>query len=239
MPACENALLTLQDGLRTATGEGEFLDVAGRFARDIGHRWFAYFSTDSRFDVLTNYPKEWQKCYLKNEYNKIDPVVKKAANAKDSFSWKAPDKTKCSIERGFFGQASDFQINSGIVVPLKGSLGRRSALTFSGDGKYQVDHADKEGMEILKTASIYFDSFYSCRMNEAESKKLILSTRERQCLMWISQGKLLPEVASIMNVSVTMVNTFVGNIKRKLKATTLAHAVKIAISVNEIELIRI
>lgn len=57
-----------------------------------------------------------------------------------------------------------------------------------------------------------------------------LTKREQQCVEWMANGKTAWETARILSISEATVVFHIENAKKKLGATTLAHAVAIAVS---------
>jgi DNA-binding CsgD family transcriptional regulator len=57
----------------------------------------------------------------------------------------------------------------------------------------------------------------------------VLTFRERQCLGWASLGKTMQEMATILRVTPRVVKFHLDNGRRKLGASTLPHAVALAI----------
>lgn len=56
-----------------------------------------------------------------------------------------------------------------------------------------------------------------------------LSDRERECLVWVSEGKTTDEVAVILGVSGNTVNSYITNAIQKLSASNRAMAIATAI----------
>lgn len=54
---------------------------------------------------------------------------------------------------------------------------------------------------------------------------MLLSTRERDVLHWLAQGKTGGEIGMILSISVYTVRAHIRNIVRKLNASNTAHAV--------------
>ena len=56
-----------------------------------------------------------------------------------------------------------------------------------------------------------------------------LSDRERECLIWVSEGKTTDEVALILGVSGNTVNSYITHAIQKLSASNRAMAIATAI----------
>lgn len=62
-------------------------------------------------------------------------------------------------------------------------------------------------------------------INNAGSTAGKLSSRERECLYWISQGKTIEETAMILGIKYGTVVGYVRSLKGKMNCNTLAHLV--------------
>ena len=70
------------------------------------------------------------------------------------------------------------------------------------------------------------------RLNDGKSDGLFadpLSDRERECLLWVSEGKTTDEVAMILQVSANTVNRYILHATQKLSAANRTMAIAIAI----------
>jgi LuxR family transcriptional activator of conjugal transfer of Ti plasmids len=56
-----------------------------------------------------------------------------------------------------------------------------------------------------------------------------LTQRERQCLAWISDGKTMQDIAELLDVTPRGVKFHLDNARRNLAASTLPHAVALAL----------
>ncbi|WP_040678018.1 helix-turn-helix transcriptional regulator [Nitratireductor pacificus] len=65
--------------------------------------------------------------------------------------------------------------------------------------------------------------------NEKAASGELLSERERECLLWVSEGKTADEVSLILNVSSNTVNSYVAHAIHKLSAKNRAMAIATAI----------
>jgi len=68
------------------------------------------------------------------------------------------------------------------------------------------------------------------------SAKPGLTQRERECLTWVASGKTDREISEILSISPATVHKHINNSMRKLNATTRAHAVALAIALQELKL---
>lgn len=94
---------------------------------------FAYVdmrSGDNR--GYSNYPDEWQRRYVSQNYFTVDPVVTNAKRTMRPVVWSISDRDRYGAdERRFLDEATDFGISSGIAIPIRGGFGRVAMLSLS------------------------------------------------------------------------------------------------------------
>jgi LuxR family transcriptional regulator, activator of conjugal transfer of Ti plasmids len=76
-----------------------------------------------------------------------------------------------------------------------------------------------------------YHAHVSARMGRAsltDQTGIPLTQRERQCLAWISQGKTMQDIASLLDVTPRGVKFHLDNARRNLAALSLPHAVALA-----------
>jgi LuxR family transcriptional regulator, activator of conjugal transfer of Ti plasmids len=88
---------------------------------------FAYLSMPSRRgdapELISNYPVEWTDHYLREHYERVDPVIVEALTATEPFEWgqeftvKRLSTPQCAL----LDEAAQFGIRSGFTVPMHDS----------------------------------------------------------------------------------------------------------------------
>ncbi|WP_034948775.1 autoinducer binding domain-containing protein [Erwinia oleae] len=81
-----------------------------------GFTGYAYLHIQHKRSIaVTNYHREWRSTYFEKNFDKLDPVVKRAKSRKHVFAWSGEqDRAKQSKEeRTFYAHAADFGIRSG------------------------------------------------------------------------------------------------------------------------------
>ena len=100
---------------------------------------FAYLSMPSRrgdaAELISNYPVEWTDHYLREHYERVDPVIVEALTGTEPFEWgqeftvKRLSKPQCAL----LDEAAQFGIRCGFTVPVHDSRGPVAAVTFAAD----------------------------------------------------------------------------------------------------------
>ncbi|WP_315833507.1 LuxR family transcriptional regulator [Bradyrhizobium prioriisuperbiae] len=233
MSRIENAFLEFTDAIQTAGDAAGLRRVGTRLARQLGFRWFAYLSISGGDPfILSAYPSDWVRRYVQRGYALVDPVVRRAGRERTLFSWdgriRKPPSTR---EQGrFFDEAMVFGVRSGITVPIKGAFGSTIAFTLAHDESISLAGTPaRELLEIVQSAGVHFHAHATARLSAGHGAKRptkdVLTQRERQCLVWIAEGKTVPETARLVGIAPSTVSFHLENARRKLEAVSIAHCV--------------
>lgn len=224
------------DCLHTARTEDDFRRVAERTAHALGFRWFAYFGRRSDApNLISSYPKSWTDHYFDEQYDEIDPVLQKPQTPCRVFLWdgRAARSAKSARERRLFDDALSFKIRTGLTVRIPGGNGQSAAFTLAVDDRsLGLDRFVETSQDLLQMIGLTYHAHVSARMGRAslnDQTGTALTQRERQCLAWISQGKTMQDIASLLDVTPRGVKFHLDNARRNLAALSLPHAVALAI----------
>jgi LuxR family quorum-sensing system transcriptional regulator CciR len=187
--------------------------------------------------VAVNFPREWCDRYFERKYHEIDPVVRRAATFSGPFVWDQLGD-RCDLQAGerlVLAEGREAGLKHGISVPLFGPSGRVSVVSFA-SGFDDVDPLHR--MSHLNTLAWQFHIAFAeiAQPSEQGTTKVQLSTRERECLRWIAEGKTSWDIGMILKISDNTVNFHIKNAMRKLGTTSRTVAVVKAIRLNVIEL---
>lgn len=117
-------------------------------------------------------------------------------------------------------------LGHGEIYSLRLNVGRRRLfLLFSAATAGSIDQA--------RLAKAQFECCYALsaapHLMAAAVSKDPLSDRERECLLWVSEGKTTDEVALILGVSSNTVNSYITHAIQKFSASNRAMAIATAI----------
>ena len=224
------------DCLHTARTEDDFRRVAERTAHGLGFRWFAYFGRGMNArNLISSYPKSWTDHYFDEQYDEIDPVLQKPLTPCRVFPWdgRAARSAKSARERRLFDDALSFKIRTGLTVRIPGGNGQSAAFTLAVDDRsLGLDRFIESSQDFLQMIGLTYHAHVSARIGRAsftDQTGAPLTQRERQCLAWISQGKTMQDIASLLDVTPRGVKFHLDNARRNLAALSLPHAVALAI----------
>lgn len=97
------------------------------------------------------------------------------------------------------------------------------AVIFSADVPGKIDAGR------LTPAHLSLSYVLSALAGDAPAAPSPVSERERECLAWVSEGKTADEIATIVGVAASTVNSYVNHAIRKLSARNRAMAIATAI----------
>lgn len=236
MKKIERACHEFIDAVYASNAKEEFHRVAERAAHALGFRWFAYIAGgDGDPAVITSYPKSWEDRYFEEQYQHVDPVLRRARAPGGPFLWDGRDRgaARSSKERRFFDDALTFKIRTGVTIPIAAGYGRFAAFTFAVDDRSPgLDRLAENAKELLQIMGVTYHAHVDAKITDtavSDGAGALLTLRERQCLAWTSSGKTMQEIAMILGVTSRAVKFHLDNGRRKLGASTMPHAVALAI----------
>ena len=236
MKKAKRAFHEFIDAVYIANTREEFQRVGERAACALGFEWFAYFEGgNGDLTLVTSYPKNWVDRYYDEQYQNIDPVLRQARIIGPAFPWDASDMaaTRSMKERRFLDEALRFNIRAGVTVPIAAGYGRFGAFTFAADDHSPAfDRLTENSKDLLQMMGVSYHAHVKARMSDQvglDEDNAVLTFRERQCLGWASLGKTMQEMATILRVTPRVVKFHLDNGRRKLGASTLPHAVALAL----------
>jgi LuxR family transcriptional activator of conjugal transfer of Ti plasmids len=228
----ERLFLEFANAILTARCDDEFERVATRLAHGLGFRWFAYLQlAEGAPKLSSSYPKSWTSRYVRLNYHRIDPVVRRARVERNPFSWGAGGaiRPRGAKQGRLFEEATNFGIRSGITVPIRGGFGQMAAFTLATDDPLKrLDRLLVDTRDMVRLAGFYFHAGLAWpRTGGSDSAECVaaLTRRERECLAWVACGKTLSETATLAGVSKRTVAFHLENARRKLDAVSTAHCV--------------
>lgn len=182
-----------------------------------------------------SYPEEWMRIYEEKEFNKIDAIVHENFSNFSPQYWKHTYK-KHKPPKIFLSLAADFGLENGYTYGCRpfGFCKRASLFSFSG----KFIRCDQNIISILR---IIIPHMHLASFNTLENKKLklnrnILSTREKEVLNWLKEGKSSWDMSVILGISERTVNFHIYNIMKKLEVVNRPQAVAVATHLGMLEI---
>lgn len=220
------------DSLSNAGDAEGFSNAMATAAAAMDLSCFAYLSLPRHRTkeplVISTYPANWVTHYLRNQYERLDPVITQALQSPEPFRWGLglAAKQLSSAQQELFREASRFGIRFGFTVPIHDGHGPMAALTFATDERRpQFESCINSHARVLQLMAIYFHAHVRRNLSDGLMVDgILLSPRELECLEWAAQGKSAWEIARILGISRHTVAFYLDHAKEKLGVRTIVQA---------------
>ncbi len=180
--------------------------------------------------LVSAFPPGWMDRYLAQDYAHIDPVVRRCKHDLSPFLWsesasftRAEDS---AVADRMFGEAREFNLKAGFVVPMITLDGHIVALSLGGEAA-EVPPAAHGMIGMISAFAIC--RAIELRDREGRRRRSKLTERETECLKWAAEGKTEWEISEILKISEHTSDKHLSNARRKLGAANRAQAVANAI----------
>ena len=190
--------------------------------------------------VQCNFPEDWMKHYVANDYQSIDPAIVYAFRTRFAFSWDDLQKKEfiTKTQRNILNQAQEAGLNDGVGIPIYGPGGEMAGVGLAGSTK--GINPDKAMLSKLKLFTEQLHMVY-CSLDgdtvlETNPTTEPLTARETEVLKWWAVGKTKEEIGMILNCSQSNIKRHIESIYKKLNANSQILAVIKAIHLGYIQL---
>ena len=188
--------------------------------------------------ILSCYPEAWRKHYDEEGYASIDPTVSHCARTSIPVIWKN-EIFKGRKEARVRSEAKDCGLASGASFSVHG--GRSEAAMLSLATSRDSREAQDDIIATMDKAQLL-----TCYLHEAVQrvvlskgplplKRISLTEREKECLLWAAEGKTGWEIGSIVNISERTVTFHLQNAAQKMGVVNRQQAISRALSMGLIE----
>jgi len=232
--------------LNTASSYAEIQQVCTNFCQYLGFDYFIYGSRiptslmNPSYVVLSGYPEQWRDHYVEQEYLLIDPTVSHCMEHITPILWESVTKTICkqdsSINKLFY-EADDYGLRNGISYPIHCIHGEAAMFSLTTSRR---DAKARSHIQTTFAEGQLFASYVHEAMSRMPDNGLVakanaeLTRRERECLLWTTEGKTSWEISQILNIAERTVVFHLNNAIKKLNVSNKQHAVARAISLGHI-----
>jgi LuxR family transcriptional regulator, activator of conjugal transfer of Ti plasmids len=195
---------------------------------------FAYLCLPGRKDgspqLISTYPSTWTAQYLKNRYERFDPVIAQALGDTEPFQWGLNSRAShlSRPQRELFEDAAGFGIACGFTIPIHDGRGPIAAVTFAAGerrGTAFSRHVEAH-RQVLQLMAMYFHSHVRRKLSpDRVVDGVSLSPREFECLEWAARGKSAWEIGHILGIARRTAAFHLENAKAKLGVHSICQAV--------------
>lgn len=173
--------------------------------------------------LLQRMPAEWKTRYNRAGYVFRDPIVNHLQYARSPFLWDEA-YAACPYDddvKLIQGEASEFGLCHGHVVPVPTLDGSVAAISFGG--------LDPERSDEVRDALTFAASYAVGRLLHAprtsRDTEVRMTPREADCLTWAAEGKSDWDIGIILGISRSTVMKHIRSARDKLDAVNRTHAV--------------
>lgn len=221
------------DGLADSVTAEDLHRVLGQTSAALSLSCFAYLSLPAsrhqRPTLISNYPVIWTDHYLRQHYERVDPVISRVLATPEPFEW-GPELAPRRLpepQRLLLDEAAQFGIRCGFTVPIHDPRGPVAAVTFAADERHQrFERCIEEHGRVLQLIAMHFHAYAHRRLSaDRVVDGIALSPREFECLQWAAGGKSAWEIGRILSISRRTAAFHLDNAKTKLGVHSICQAV--------------
>jgi Response regulator containing a CheY-like receiver domain and an HTH DNA-binding domain len=224
-----------------------FLKSLGFDLIEYGYAGVSSTGTMAEVATLSNFPAAYQERYRQERYYRDDPVVGYCIDnlpplrvGRDSLGlWPDRGRGLTAIQRRIVSEAAECGMAVGVAIPLRSPgrypLGGMSLSNAMRPAEFERFLADWGN--IAQLAALYAHTRLQMLLQTPErpAASVVLSSREQECLLWVSRGLSSKEMAWRLGLSAKTVDFHVANAMGKLGVATRSHAVARAIALRLLE----
>lgn len=223
----------IEDTNRAATAAEIFL-LYQKALKQFGYDGVCYclvtdhptYGLKANHGAMQNYPDSWVKYYAQNNYKQIDPVLQFCFKTNHIFSWDWLVKTKqlANDEKLLMHEAREAKLLDGLAMPIHGLNGELTAIGLA--SSYGNVDINKDTLSKIRALSHQFHMVYIEKESASSNlpkapivrppQNISLTDREREILLWMSEGKSDSIIAEIIGISYATVRYHMNNIFLKL-----------------------
>jgi len=225
---------TFIDGLAASSDTESLRRILSEAGAALDLSCFAYLSLPSRrgdtAKLISNYPIAWTDHYLREQYERLDPVIGAALATPEPFEWgqEFDSRSLSKSQWSFLDEAACFGIRYGFTVPIHDPRGPIAAITFATDERRaEFRRCIEQHRRVLQLMAMYFHAHArrTLSINHRIIDGVALTPREFECLEWTVRGKSAWDIGHILNISRRTAAFHLDNAKAKLGVRTICQAV--------------
>jgi LuxR family quorum sensing-dependent transcriptional regulator len=185
--------------------------------------------------LLRKWPEGWFEIYTREDYVRVDPIIRHCRNTVQPFEWKeAPlhaEREPRALE--VMNRAIDYRMKEGFCLPVHGVNGYEACLSMSGTS-LDLSPRTKPALHLM---SMYaFERIRVLTDPTGRRPAKPLTAREREMLVWAAAGKSAADTGEILGITERTVTAHIVNACQKLEASNKTQAVVRALQYRLINL---
>jgi LuxR family transcriptional activator of conjugal transfer of Ti plasmids len=221
------------DSLATSINTEDFREAMAEASSALDLRCFAYLSLPDRREgqpqLISTYPVAWTTHYLRNRYERYDPVISRMLINPEPFRWglETGSNKIARPQQELLSETAQFGIRYGFTIPIHDGRGPVAGLTFATDEcGTRLQQCSDQDVRVLQLMALFFHAHVRRKLAPMHTiDGVILSPREFECLEWATQGKSAWDIGRILGISRHTAATYLENAETKLSVRTIVQAV--------------
>lgn len=180
------------------------------------------------------WPRGWYLRYLEKDHFLHDPCAAWSRHVARPFLWhQLPERRMTERGRRVMEEAAEFGMKDGMCVPIHLPLSGPAVVTAASD-RIAVPPAS---LPLIETLCVHtFRVLGGLDRTDGSEQGPLLTPREREILQWSAGGKVADDIACILGITRNTVESHQRNIRQKLGALNVAHAIVKALKRQEIQI---
>ncbi len=163
-------------------------------------------------------------------YVQDDPAIEHARTRIEPLRWDSARAT--GVGQRILQEASEFGLSHGMTIPQFTLDGLKIAVSFSGD---RLDTSPQASTALLFLAATAANRGIVIAQDGAGVPSVRLTVHERECLLWLIEGKTDWEISAILGISRRAVERHMKHLRQKLGVGRRVQAVVAAFRLGLIE----
>ncbi|MBX9462781.1 MAG: LuxR family transcriptional regulator [Aquamicrobium sp.] len=177
---------------------------------------------------------EWFARYESEGHFLYDPCAARSRLAAEPFLWHELRAGRLTTRASLvMDEAAEFGMKDGLCVPIHMPLSGPAVVTAASD-RMEIPPGAMPLIEALCVHLFRKISRLESKSGAEEGKPL--TPRERELLEWSADGKSADDISCILGVTTNTVESHHRNIREKLNAINVAHAIVKALRRHEIQI---
>ncbi|MGN6538050.1 MAG: LuxR family transcriptional regulator [Mesorhizobium sp.] len=184
--------------------------------------------------LCDGWPREWFVRYESEGHFLHDPCAALSRVAAEPFLWhQLPESDLTARGRLVMDEAAEFGMKDGLCVPIHIPLAGPAVVTAASD----CIEVPPRVLPLIETICVHtFRKLSKLETKSYDEDTTPLTPRERELLQWSAQGKSTEDISCILGVTTNTVESHQRNIRNKLDAINVAHAIVKALRKHEIQI---
>jgi DNA-binding CsgD family transcriptional regulator len=215
-----------------AVSLGQSYEIASRDAEGALSKGSGFWRRRAASLVASTYNPDWGLRYEEAKFMRIDPVVEGGVASFVPFDWKSL-RWDTRQKKQVLNEAVDFGLgNQGYTVPIRGPNGQFALFTVNKtcSDESWASLIDEKRSDLLVISHFFHQRVLECERIFGDPPRASLSTRERDVLTYLAQGKTRAQLAFDLKISENTLRVYVDSARHKLGALNIHHAIAIGVT---------